>query len=154
MAHCVSWFRWMYKCEFVYSEALNSPWLPTRYHTLCASSVPIPPTPIHRDSTIQSFQPSYTCHTYYSNQVRMNHPDEHVHHVYVLSLKPEKTYNPSPHLIHAGLLSIQTTQHALNQLSLALFWFPGLLINWHHHVKLCTFPLFQMQALMEFWMRL
>ena len=45
-----------YRNEFVYSEALNSPWLPTRYHTLCASSVPIL---IHRDSTIQSFQPSY-----------------------------------------------------------------------------------------------
>ena len=40
---------------FIQKRLINSPWLPTNYRTLYASSVPIL---IHRDSTIQSFQPS------------------------------------------------------------------------------------------------
>ena len=66
----------------------------------------------------------HTCHTYYSSQVRMNHQNEHVHHVPETSLAPEtdqRKYITPSHLILAGLLSIQTIQHALYQLSLALF---------------------------------
>ena len=66
----------------------------------------------------------HTCHTYYSSQVRMNHQNEHVHHVSETPLAPEtdqRKYITPWHLILAGLLSIQTIQHALYQFSLALF---------------------------------
>ena len=87
----------------------------------------------------------HTCHTYHSSQVRMNHQNEHVHHFSELFTRiSEKIYNRSQCRL-GGLLSIQTIQHALYQLSLALFWFLGLLINRYHHAyaKLCTFPFLQ-----------
>ena len=53
----------------------------------------------------------------------MDHQDEHAHHhdIPALSRPPEVTNNwSSPDLLDAGLLSIQTIQHALYRLSLAL----------------------------------
>ena len=66
----------------------------------------------------------HTCHTYHPSQVQLNHRDGSRPSVLHLSRITAGLFNQ---LTSARLSSIQTIQHALHQLSLALSWFPGLL---------------------------
>ena len=95
------------------------------------------------DSTFRSIQ----LHTYQPSRSPVVHFDDSRPSVLHLRRIIAGLFNQ---LASARLSSIQTIQHALHQLSLALFWFPRLLSKhcYHHaYAKPWTFPLFHLKDL-------